>query len=145
MPLAQWMKSTIHCRNGSAVANRIICLSSQMTAGNGVSMRHAKALFNPEIAPLRLAGVLVCLFAGPRNRAIFDFAFRRAEHKLNVSAMFAGMADDPRSRGWRGAFCRHKIREFLVFITQRAAFQLPMLRGTFHALRKMAPVSGGGH
>jgi hypothetical protein len=33
--LAHWMKSTIHWRNGSALANKIICLSSQMKAWNG--------------------------------------------------------------------------------------------------------------
>src|SRR6478672_13358583 len=110
-----------------------------------LSMRHVKALVNPEIAPLRLAGVLICLFAGPRNCAIFDFAFRRADHKLDVSAVLAGMADDARTRGLRRAFCRDKIRKFLVFIAQCAAFQLPMLRRTFHSLRKMAPVTCGGH
>src|SRR6478672_969917 len=110
-----------------------------------LSMRHVKALVNPEIAPLRLAGALIGLFAGTRDRAIFDFASRRAEHKLDVSAVLAGMADDARTRGLRRAFCRDDVRKFLVFIAQRAAFQLPMLRRTLHPLRKMAPVTYGTH
>src|SRR5579871_1886031 len=108
-------------------------------------MRHSVALFNPEVAPFRLAGAFIGLFAGARDGAIFNLAVGRAERKLNVSAMFARMAHDARSSRWRGAFCGDEIRKFLVFIAKSAAFQLPVLRRAFHPLRKMAPVACGGH
>jgi len=84
-------------------------------------------LFNTEIAPFSFAGALIGFLAGARDGAIFYFAFRRAECKLNMAAMLAGMADNARS--WRGPtiFGSDEIRKFLVFITQRTAFQLPML------------------
>src|SRR5947209_15077674 len=108
-------------------------------------MKHSVALFNPEIAPFSLAGAFVCLFAGTRDRAVFNLALLRTEHKLDVSAVLAGVADDARTSRWRGAFCGNDIREFLVFIAQRAAFQLSMLRCALDPLRKMTPVSHGSH
>src|SRR5438309_11845774 len=130
MPLAQWMKTTIHCMNGSALASKSIWLSSQMMglgetkSKKGILMR----LFHPELAPVRFAGALIGRFAGPRDCAIFNLAFRRAEHKLNVSAVLAGMAHDARSGGCRIVLGCDEIREFLVFIAECAALQLPMLR-----------------
>jgi hypothetical protein len=101
--------------------------------------------FNPEIAPFRFAGAFIGFFAGARDGAILYFAVLCAERKLDMAAMLAGMTHNARSCGWRGAFGGEEIRKFLVFITQRAAFQLPVLRRAFHSLGEMAPVSCGSH
>src|SRR5882757_5267053 len=92
-----------------------------------LAVRLEVALFNPGIAPFSFAGTLVRLFAGTRHRAVFNFPVGRAEHKLNMAAMLAGMADNALSCRWRITPGRDKIRKFLVFITQFPAFQLPML------------------
>jgi len=102
-------------------------------------------LFDPQIAPFRFAGALIGLFVGARDCAIFDFALGRAKHKLNVPAMLAGMADDACCRRWRIDPGSNEIRKFLIFIAERSAFQLAMLRRAFHALREMAPITGCGH
>src|ERR1700739_116747 len=102
-------------------------------------------LFNPEIAPFRFAGAFVGFFAGASDCAVFNLALRRAEYKLDVPAVLARMADNARSCWWQRIFGGDEIRKFLVLITQRAAFQLAVLRCAFDALRKMTPVACGGH
>ena len=57
-----------------------------------------QALFDPTVTPFCFAGAFICFFAGTRDRTVFNLACGRAERKLNVSAMLAGMADDARSR-----------------------------------------------
>jgi len=58
------------------------------------SVQQVFALFEPHAAPFSFAGALISFFAGPRNGAIFYFALGRAERKLNMAAMPAGMADN---------------------------------------------------
>src|SRR6185437_6553240 len=105
----------------------------------------AFALFGPTLAPFSFASTFIGFFAGACDGAIFDFAFRCAERQLNMAAMLAGMADNARFCRWRIGFGGDEIRKFFVFITQRAAFQLAMLRCALHTLGEMAPVSGNGH
>src|SRR5258708_40155080 len=110
-----------------------------------LSVRLKFVLFNPGIAPFSFAGALVRLFAGTRHSAVFNFPVGRAEHKLNVPAMLARMADNARCARWRITPGRNKIREFLVFIAQIPAFQLPVLRRAFYTLGEMAPIPGRSH
>jgi hypothetical protein len=86
-----------------------------------LSVRHELALFHPAVAPFRFAGTLIGLFAGTRDCSVFNFAFRRAEHKLNMSAVLAGMAHNARSCRWQIVSGRNEIRKFLVFIAECAA------------------------
>src|ERR1051325_5444198 len=85
--------------------------------------RGRAALFNLKIVPFRFAGASVSFFAGPRDCAGIKLSFFGAERKFDMAAMLAGMAYDARSCGWRDSFGGDEIREFFVFITQRAAFQ----------------------
>jgi hypothetical protein len=85
----------------------------------GTDLRYS--LFCPGITPVRFAGALIGLFAGPRDCAIFNLAFSRAERKLDVSAVLAGMAHDARSGKWRIVLGCDEIRKFLVFIAECAA------------------------
>jgi hypothetical protein len=65
-------------------------------AKNGVYC--ATLRYSIQLSPqVRFAGALIRFFAGTRDLAIFDLAFRRAEHKLNMPAVLARMADDARS------------------------------------------------
>src|SRR5438270_13834145 len=103
-------------------------------AGTALAVRREFTLFKPEVAPFRFASALISLFAGARDRTVLNLTVGRAEHKLDMSAVLAGMAHDARSCRSRTVLGHHEIRKFLVFIAERAALQLPMLRCAFHAL-----------
>src|SRR5882757_5166995 len=81
---------------------------------NGVTLRQEFALPNPAVAPLRFAGAFVALFAGTGDCAVVNFPLCGAEHKLNVTAVLAGMADDARWCRWRRSSGQHEVRKFLV-------------------------------
>src|SRR6267142_611687 len=102
-------------------------------------------LSRPSVSPFRFAREFVIVLAGFCHRLSAQAALRRTQRELNMPTMLLRMTHNACARRRERVTPSYNIGVFFVLVSQRTAFQLPMLRGALDPRRKMAPITGRVH